>query len=230
MIQIAYAVLWWLILIAIGLIAFPLTSRICRRLPDRGYSISKILGLLLLTVLVWFFASAHVIKFGYLSISISLTLLFVLSVYLGRKHVDLKNIPWKSMLITEVLFAVIFGLFLFYLSHKPDLHITYSEDFMDFGFMQSILRGGYFPPTDPCLAGGGIPSYYGGHLIGAILTRLSSVPPAIAYNLVVAGAFALAVCAAFGLGYNATRRKLFGFATVVFVCLAGFISGDFQLA
>lgn len=228
--QIAYAVLWWLILIAIGLIAFPLTSRICRRLPDRGYSISKILGLLLLTVLVWLFASAHVIKFGYLNISISLALLFVLSAYLGRKNLDLKNIPWKSMLLTEALFAVIFGAFLFYLSHKPDLHITYSEDFMDFGFMQSILRGGYFPPTDPWLAGESIPYYYGGHLIGAILTRLSGVPPSIAYNLAVAGAFALAVCAAFGLGYNATRRKLFGFATVVFVCLAGFISGAFQLA
>ncbi|HUV52593.1 MAG TPA: DUF2298 domain-containing protein [Dehalococcoidia bacterium] len=230
MIQIAYAVIWWLILVGIGLITFPLTSRICSRLPDRGYSVSKILGLLLLTVLVWLFASTHLIKFGYLNIAISLALLFVLSFFLGRKHLGFKNLPLKSVLIPELLFAVIFGAFLFYLSHKPDLHITYSEDFMDFGFMQSILRGGFFPPTDPWLAGESIPYYYGGHLIGAILTRLSSVPPAIAYNLAVAGAFALAVCAAYGIGYNATKRKLFGFATVIFVCVAGFISGAFQLA
>jgi hypothetical protein len=48
MIQLAYAILWWFVMVVIGLIAFPLVSRVCSRLPDKGYSISKILGLLLL--------------------------------------------------------------------------------------------------------------------------------------------------------------------------------------
>ncbi len=56
------------------------------------------------------------------------------------------------------------------------------------------------------------------------------VPSGIAYNLAMAMFFALAVCAAYGLGYNATKRKLYGFVAVAFVCLAGFISGAFQLA
>jgi YYY domain-containing protein len=42
--------------------------------------------------------------------------------------------------------------------------------------------------------------------------------------------FALAICTAYGVGYNATRRKLYGLVAVLFVCLAGFISGAFQLA
>jgi len=41
MIQVAYAIIWWLILLVIGLIAFPLASRVCGRLLDKGYSISK---------------------------------------------------------------------------------------------------------------------------------------------------------------------------------------------
>ena len=230
MLQIAYAIIWWLILLVIGLLTFPLVSRVCGRLPDKGYSISKILGLLLLTYFSWMFASLHLLKFGYIDVSVSLLLLLALSLYLGRKQFNLKNLPLKSVLITEAIFAVAFGVFLFVLSHKPDLTTLYSEDFTDFGFMKSILRSDYFPPADPWLAGKSIPYYYGGHLISAVLITLSRIPPTIAYNLAVAMFFALAVCAAYGLGYNATKRKLFGFVTVVFVCLAGFISGAYQLA
>lgn len=230
MIQIAYAVIWWLILLVVGLITFPLVSRVCSRLPDRGYSISKILGLLLITYLSWLLASAHLLKFGYINISVSLLLLLALSFLLGRKHLNLRNLPLRSMVISEALFAIAFALFLFILSHKPDLYVLWSEDFMDFGFLNSILRSDYFPPTDPWLAGESIPYYYGGHLVTAVLTMISRVPPSIAYNLAVAIFFALAISAAYGVGYSATKRKLYGFVTVIFVCLAGFISGAFQLA
>lgn len=229
MTQIAYVIVWWLILLVIGLITFPLVSRVCGRLPDKGYSISKILGLLLLMYFSWLLASAHILKFGYINVVFSLLILLALSLFFGRKQFNLKNLPLKSMLITEAIFAVAFCIFLFILSHKPDLTLLYSEDFTDFGFMNSILRSNYFPPADPWLAGTNIPYYYGGHLISAVLTTLSRVPPAIAYNLSVAMFFALAVCAAYGLVYNATKRKFFGFVAIVFVCLAGFISGAFQL-
>jgi YYY domain-containing protein len=228
--QLAYVVIWWLTLLIIGLITFPLVSRLCGGLQDKGYSISKILGLLLLTYFSWLLASAHILKFGYSNIIVSFILLLALSFLIGRKHLDLKSMPWRSILITEALFAVAFGLFLFYLSHRPDLHITYSEDFMDFGFMRSIMRSDYLPPADPWLAGESISYYYGGHMVGAVLTTLSRVPPPIAYNLAVAMSFALAVCAAYGLGYNATKKRLYGFGAVIFVCVAGFISGAFQLA
>ena len=89
MIQVAYAIIWWLILLVIGLITFPLVSRVCGGLLDKGYSVSKILGLLLLTYFSWLFASLHLLKFGYLNISISLLLLLAFSIYLGRKNLSL---------------------------------------------------------------------------------------------------------------------------------------------
>ena len=229
MIQVGYAVVWWLILLFVSLITFPLVSRVCGGLLDKGYAISKILGLLILTYFSWLFASIHILQFGYINIFVSLLLLVALSLFLGRKHLNPKSMPWRSILITEGLFVVAFSAFLFYLSHKPDLYITYSEDFMDFGFMRSIMRSDYLPPADPWLAGENIPYYCGGHMASAVLTTLSRVPPAIAYNLAVAMFFALSVCAAYGLGYNATKKKIYGFVTVIFVCVAGFISGAFQL-
>jgi YYY domain-containing protein len=230
MIQVGYAIVWWLLLVVIGLVTFPLVSRVCNRLPDRGYSISKILGLLLITYFSWLLASAHLLKFGYINITISVLLLLALSLFLGRKHLNLKDLPLRSMAISEAVFSAAFVLFLLFLMYKPDIFFAYSEDFMDFGFLQSILRSDYFPPPDPWLAGESLPYYYGGQLLVAILTLISKVPSYIAYNLAMAMFFALAVCAAYGLGYNATKRKLYGFVAVVFVCIAGFITGAFQLS
>jgi YYY domain-containing protein len=230
MAQVAYAIIWWFILLVIGLIAFPLVSRVCNRLPDKGYSISKILGLLLLTYFSWLFSSLHILKFGYINVSLSLFLLLALSLYLSRKSSSLNELPLKSMLISEALFTIAFALFLVYLRYKPDIFYAYGEDFMDFAFLQSILRSDYFPPSDPWLAGVSLPYYYGGQLVTAVLTLISRVPSFISYNLAVAMFFGLLVSASYGIGYNVTRRKLYGLVAVVFVCLAGFISGVFQLS
>jgi YYY domain-containing protein len=230
MVQVAYAIIWWLILLVIGLITFPLVSRVCGRLPDKGYSISKILGLLVLTYFSWLFASLHLLKFGYLNVSIALVLLLALSFYLGRKHLNLRDLPLKSMLISEAVFTIAFALFLVYLRYKPDIFYAYTEDFMDFAFLQSILRSGYFPPADPWLAGASLPYYYGGQLVTAILTMISKVPSSISYNLAVAMFFGLIATASYGIGCNVTKKKLYGFVAVVFVCIAGYISGVFQLS
>jgi uncharacterized membrane protein len=135
--------------LVIGLIAFPLASRVCGRLLDKGYSISKILGLLLLTYFSWLLASIHLLKFGYINISVSLLLLLALSLYLGRRNLSLKNLPLRKILISEALFTVAFAQFLVYLRYKPEIFYAYTEDFMDFAFLQSILRSDYFPPADP---------------------------------------------------------------------------------
>ncbi len=138
MIQVAYAVIWWLILLVIGLITFPLVSRICGRLPDKGYCISKILGLLFLTYFSWLLASIHLLRFGYINISVSLLILLALSFYLGRKNLSLKNLPLRKMLISEAVFSAAYVLFLIFLFYTPDIGFAHSEDFMDFAFIKSI--------------------------------------------------------------------------------------------
>ena len=230
MVQVGYALAWWLLLLAIGLAAYPLVSRICGRLADRGYAISKLLGLLLITYFSWMLASAKIIGFGYANISIALVLLLAVSLFLGRRHLSLRNLPWRSMLTTEAIFAAAFVLFLVFLRSKPDIFFLYSEDFMDFAFLQSVLRSDYFPPADPWLAGESLPYYYGGYVLVAIMKMLTNAPAGVSYNLATAMFFALAVSASYGLGYSATRRRLYGLLTAAFVCVLGFLSGAFQLA
>lgn len=228
MIQVAYVIFWWLALVVIGLISFPLVSRICGKLPDKGYSISKLVGLVILTFLVWMISSLHLLPFGPISILISFLLLAVFSLFLGRKHLKIANWPRKSMIISESVFAASLVIFLLIMVGRPDIYFDGADYFMDFAFMGSVIRSDYFPPVDPWFAGESIPYYYGGHLLAAILTVITRVPPPISFNIAAAMFPALAICASYGLGYNITKRNLYGALAAIFVCISGFITGAYQ--
>ena len=228
--QVAYVACWWLVLEIIGLISFPLVSRVCSSLGDKGYSISKLVGLVLLTYFTWMLSSLKLLPFGSISILVSFLLLAALSLYLGRKNLKIAEWPRKQIIISESIFTICFVLFVGMMVGRPDIYFSGASDaFFNFAFVQSILRGGYFPPLDPWFAGESIPYYYGGHVLVAMLSWITRVPPAIAFNIAVAMFLALAVCASYGLGYNITKRKLYGFVTAFFVCIVGYTSGAFQL-
>src|SRR5262252_5296320 len=44
---------WCLVVELLGLLTFPLAWRLFRRLPDRGYGVAKVLGVLLVGVTLW---------------------------------------------------------------------------------------------------------------------------------------------------------------------------------
>jgi YYY domain-containing protein len=113
--------------------------------------------------------------------------------------------------------------------NKPDIYAPNSEDFMDFSFLQSIMRTSYLPPPDPWMAGESLSYYYFGQLIVAILTKLSGIPSNITYNLAIPMFFALTVQAAYGLVYNLTRRSSFGLLGALFISVTGLMSGFLQL-
>ena len=69
-------------------------------------------------------------------------------------------------------------------------------------FINSILQGKFLPPTDMWFAGEPINYYYFGHLISAVLTKLSGVAPGAAYNLLIATLFALTFSCTFSFAGN----------------------------
>ncbi|MDY6916496.1 MAG: DUF2298 domain-containing protein, partial [Chloroflexota bacterium] len=230
MMQVAYVLVWWLALAVIGLLSFPLVSRICGSLADKGYFISKLVGLVVLTFFGWLLPSLHIAPFGYVSLLVALALLAALSLFVGRKNLHPRTWPWKHIVIGEAIFTGAFVVFLLIAMGRPDIYFTGAGDaFFNFAFIKSIPRADYFPPVDPWFAGGTIPYYYGGHTQVALLTIGTRVPPAIAFNVAGAMYHALAVAAAYGLGCSITKRKLYGFLAALFVCILGFASGALQL-
>jgi YYY domain-containing protein len=218
-------ILEWLFLIVFtGLIAFPLTASFCN-LPDRGYSISKLIGLLIITYITWLMVSLKITTFGISVIIFS----FLVLIFFSFRKLERGLFSFRNMK-SELVFLFSFLVFVIIVMNKPDIYGPASEDFMDFAFLQSIMRTSYFPPPDPWMAGETLSYYYFGQLIVAILTKLTSIPSNITYNLAIPMFFALTVQAAYGLVYNLTKRSSFGFLAALFVSFTGLMSGFLQLA
>src|SRR4051812_47733654 len=69
----------------VGLLAAPLTGLLLGRLPGAGLGLSKVVGLLLVSWLVWMLASLHVVSYGVPLIVGVLALLAVLGVLAGLR-------------------------------------------------------------------------------------------------------------------------------------------------
>src|SRR3954453_16708749 len=63
----------------VGLLAAPLSALVLGRLPGAGLALSKVLGLLLVTWLIWMTASLHIVGYGVPLIVGVLVLLAVVS-------------------------------------------------------------------------------------------------------------------------------------------------------
>ncbi|MFO7966513.1 MAG: DUF2298 domain-containing protein [Archaeoglobaceae archaeon] len=219
-------VLYFLLVVeAIGFLALPLVSFLTKDFKEGGQFFSKQLGLVVIVLTAWGLSSLKVIGFG-LSIYFGVLFLAILSFLVFRYRGLSLN---RENVFIELVFLSAFMVAIFYLMHKPEIYFSYSEDFMDFAFLNSILGTEYFPPVDPWFAGHDLNYYYFGHLISAVLIKLSGIEPQIGYNLAVAAFYSMAVQTAFGVGHNLVGRKLYGLVTVVLTLVMGFISGLFQL-
>ena len=91
---------------------------------------------------------------------------------------------------------------------NPDLWQPWygGEKFMEFAFLNGILRSPTFPPVDPHFAGGFINYYYFGIYLAAYLIKLTGIHAEVAFNLTIAMLFALTVSNAFSIAYTAYGR------------------------
>lgn len=220
-------VFWWLALELIGLSALPIALYAGKNLKDGGYSISKPLGLLLLTYFTWVlsFLSGYSLTPVLLSLGIIITLSLVL--YFKNKPLKLpdKNYVFKF----EILFFLAFVIFSVIRAYSPDIYWTGGEKFMDMTLINSLLRTEQFPPSDPWMSRAALQYYYIGYLTVSNLIKLTGVLPSIAFNLATASFFALSLTTAFGIGYNLTEKIKYGLVTAFFVAVAGNLVGFAQL-
>jgi len=197
---------WWLILLSLGLVFLPLTVKLFARFWDKGWIFSKILGIVIVSYLIFLGGRLHFLPFFKESIFLIILLfLFADFYWLFQKDYkkEFKNILkkyWRRFLFEEIIFF--FGLVFWSFVRGFQPNIEGLEKFMDFGFVNSILRSTWFPPVDMWFTGESINYYYFGHLQAAVLTKLSGLDPAITYNLLIAAIFSLTFTAAFSLTSN----------------------------
>src|SRR5438045_3443761 len=209
--------IWMLALAGAGVIGFPYAWLVARSLPDRGYALGKMIGILLVAWVVWWIASLRLLPFTRASIWLAIVIVASGAAAIAYRERD-ELLPWIRsnwglLLAIELLFWAFFAAALFVRWSNPDLWhpLRGGEKPMDFAYLNAVIKSSYFPPFDPWFAGGQMNYYYFGFVEIASLVKLTGIPPAIAYNLAVptlAGLLASGVfCAAFGLGSTAFRRR-----------------------
>ncbi len=218
---------WWVVLFLCGLIFLPLTSLIFKKFYDFGYLFSKVIGIALISYTTLIFGELKILPFNNITIAMATWIFVLINIGLLRK----KNAPkllsrWKIFLFEEILFLSGITFWSFIRAHEPSINGL--EKFMDFGFLNSILRSSYFPPTDMWFPPLSINYYYFGHLTVAVLTKLSFLPSYITFNLMIATLFSFTFSLSFSLGMNFIERQIFtkkgfigGILSAVLVTFAG---------
>lgn len=206
--DINYILWWWLVLLFLSAFSFPFVISIFRNFWDKGYIFSKTVSAILLTYLIFILGVPHFLPFTQNSILLLLLLAgFLIYRFLAQnnsarfkiiKKIFTQN--WKIFLFEETLFLVILIFWSIIRSFAPDIEGL--EKFMDWGFVNSALRSRFMPPVDMWFAGEPINYYYFGHLIFAVLTKLSTIPSAITYNLSIATICALTFTSGFSIASN----------------------------
>lgn len=196
---------WYIIITLTGWLVFPLAFRLLPALADRGYGVSRALGLLLWGYLTWLLASLGILKFSSGSLLLTLGMLTGLSLWVFNS-VDFHPITqWiasqkKYILVIEALFLLSFGAWTIVRAANPEAAGT--EKPMELAFINAILNSPNFPPHDPWLSGYAISYYYFGYVLVSILAKISQTPAGIAFNLGSSLIFALSAIGSYSLVYN----------------------------
>ncbi|MGB9724444.1 MAG: DUF2298 domain-containing protein [Chloroflexia bacterium] len=234
--------LWWLLVEFLGLLALPLTLLLFRNLPDRGYPLARLVGILLPSFLAWFLGMWQLASYGPALLAGSLFLLAVLSGWLLLRERGI--LPFlrehrRYVLGMELFFALALlgGAFLRIYGGWGGSAINHTEQPSDLALLNGILQSRTLPPQDPWLSGYTINYYYFGYFLAASLTLLSGLPSSITFNLNLALLFALTATGCFSLGYNLTlamaparrRALVVGGLAVLFALFAGNQVGALQV-
>ncbi len=203
----AEALLWFLVLEALGLVALPWVFFLFRFLPDRGITLAKPAALSLLSYALWVLGLTHVLPNTQLTIWAIFLCAAVGSAWLaGHRWGELREFlrrKWAVLIVAELIFIGMFVAWALVVSGSPG--INHTEKPMDLMLLNAAFQTRFFPPEDPWLAGHSVSYYYFGHIIMASLSKLSGVATSVGYNLSIATLPALAGAVCFGLLYNLVR-------------------------
>ncbi len=204
-------VLAWLVVMQLMALAIlPIALAVFRSLPDGGYLLAKMLGILVVSLVAWMLASLQWMAFSFGAVMVGTGVVALAScVVLGftwSSFLSFFRERWRVIAICEVVFIVAFLAFVVLRMANPDLWHQWQggEKPMDTAYLNAVLKSSFMPPYDPWYAGGYLNYYYWGQFIVASFIHATGIDTAVAVNLAVPMFFALTVGGAFSVVYNLT--------------------------
>lgn len=210
---------WWLGVLVPGLVVYIWLRPYARHLPDQGYALAKVLGLVILSYAAWLLASLHILPFGSWGLYGLLSAGVIASLWIMlRQKESLSSYINRMLLAEEGIFAASLLMWSFVRSFNPRAEGV--EKLMDVAILNGLLRSDWLPPADVWYAGSAINYYYFGHFIVATLSKLTHVPVEYASNLGLIGVFALTITLTFSLVVAISSSKIAGAVSAFLLALS----------
>ena len=202
---------WYLLALVLGVAAMPLTGRLFRRFDDKGWIFSKVTAIAITGFLTWFLVTVKILKFTAVTCVAVTVIGTVLSILLYRKEQKdgFECIPFAHLNLVyaeELLFFAFFLMWTYFAGFHPAAYGT--EKFMDYGFMEAMMRSKTLPATDLWYSQGKINYYYGGQYFAVFLTKLSGAKVELTYNLMRTFVAGLAFAMPFSLVHQMVTDRL----------------------
>ena len=194
------AAVWLLTVQALGLAVLPLTVRVFGGLPDRGYGLSRVVGIVVVGWLAYLTAMLGFTAYVGGTVAV-LGVLAGVSLWIawGRSCVEALRARVRLIAAEELAFLAIFGLATFVRAYNAD--IVGQEKFMDYAFMHALLRTTSLPAEDMWLSGFAMPYYYLGYLLLGLPAKIAGTTGVLAYSLAMVLVFASGFGAALSIAY-----------------------------
>jgi YYY domain-containing protein len=221
------SVRWYATLLVVAWAFAPLTRWLCGRLPDRGATVARPLGLIAVVWPTWFLASVTPLPFSTVGLWLTAAIGGITGWTVAVRRGWVTRDWLRAMLIAEAVTLVAFVAYVGLRGYTP--RITGTEKPMDIAFLSASARATDLPPRDPWFAGETVNYYYLGYFVHGSLARMSDVPTWVAFNLALATTVAMTIVGAAGVAFNVGRNLLGRNAALAVGALAAFfvaVSGN----
>ena len=179
-------------------------------LPDSGFAISFGVGFFLCFYVAWMFSALTGFEFADAAVFGSFVILAAISFWIKRYVKNERYITkeeFNGYLKAFAVFSVIFLAFYWMIGFNPSVDPG-TENYMDFGFMQTIYRQKSAYPYDLWFAKEKLNYYYLGQAAAVYLTRLAATTPEYGYNLTLCTFIAMTFLMVYELAAYAADRLL----------------------
>ena len=202
---------WYLLAAVLGFLGMSVTGRMFRRFDDKGWVFSKVLSIAVTGFVTWLLITAGILPFTTatcIGVTVACGVLALIFYERERKQ-GFESLPTDHLELVygeELLFFALFLLWTYLAGFHPAAYGT--EKFMDYGFMEAMMRSKTLPATDLWYSGGKINYYYGGQYFAVFLTRLSGTKVELTYNLMRTFVAGLAFILPFSLVRQMVKDRL----------------------
>ncbi|MGI6069145.1 MAG: DUF2298 domain-containing protein [Blautia sp.] len=177
---------WWMLMLLLGVAFMPVTGTLFCGFADRGWIFSKVLGVAVSGYLLWALCVGGVLPFtgaagiGILVFCMAANLVFAW--YRGRKGQEYLPEGQASLIFwEELVFFLVFLMWTYFAGFRPEAYGT--EKFMDYGFMEAMMRSTQLPATDMWYSQAPMNYYYGGQYFATFLTKVTFTRVEETYHL-----------------------------------------------